>query len=465
MKCVQYLAILLLAQSSLVMAAEPAPPTATVKKLNLEDSIRMALKGASSVLKANRDSEVSGSQLLQSYLQFLPNLTAQGAYNKTSGTTYLYQGAPTLVQGNNYGPSYQISTTFNIFNGLSDLSAFKASLDRRDAAEKTLMRAQQQISLDIAQAYLQVILDIKLVAIAEKNLKTSQERQILLEEQTKVGVRNLADLFRQQAQTSADESFAITTENQRKKDMILLLQKLRIHPDEEYELVEPPLEESIKAVDSEKALDSAELIRTALDIRADYNVAKLNTEAAKWDVTNARGSFLPRLDFVATYGAAARHLNSQIVGGLGDVTPLSQNGFNYQLEHQADTTYGLVLTWNIFDRWVTAYNVDQARSKAFKADVDQEDFHNQVIGDVKQAINDYNAAIQQLHTSEKGVNAARKAYEVSQGRYDVGSLNFIDLSTAQVNLVQAEAARAQSLIGYALQKRALDFAIGRTPVQ
>ena len=439
--------------------------SAAEKKLTLDESVRIAVHSSTSVLKSERDRELSGTLLLQSYFQFLPNLVATGAYNASKGTTFATFATPTLVHGSTYGPSYQVSTTLNLFNGLNDIAALKSALNKRDAAENTLIRAKQQISLDVAQTFLQVVLDRRLLDIAEKNFKISRDRQELLEEQTKVGVRNLSDLFRQQALTSADESFAINARNRLKTDYINLMRKLRINPDEEYQIVEPPLEERVEMLKSQPVQPEGEkeLIKKALDQRRDYQGAKLSAQGAKWDVVSARSTFLPRLDFVATYGGVARHLDFQNVNGTS-VLPATQRSFDDQLQYQTAYTYGIVLTWNIFDRWTTGYNTERAKAAAFKSEIDQTDAEYQVVGEVKQARNDFDAALQQLVTSEKGVTAARKAYEVSQGRYEVGSLNFIDLSTTQKDLVQAEAARAQALIGFELQRRALDFALGTAAV-
>ena len=51
------------------------------------------------------------------------------------------------------------------------------------------------------------------------------------------------------------------------------------------------------------------------------------------------------------------------------------------------------------------------------------------------------------------------------GRYEVGSLSYVDLALAQTALVQAEANRAQALIGFELAKRAVDYAQGTTEVE
>ena len=119
-----------------------------------------------------------------------------------------------------------------------------------------------------------------------------------------------------------------------------------------------------------------------------------------------------------------------------------------------------ISAWTPFDRLVTHENVVHARAIADDARIDAQDRRNQVEGEVRQAYGDYKTSIQKLRSSKKGLEAAQKAYEVMEGRYEVGSASFVDLVTVQAALVQAESARAESLIDFQLQGRSIEFAIG-----
>jgi hypothetical protein len=101
-----------------------------------------------------------------------------------------------------------------------------------------------------------------------------------------------------------------------------------------------------------------------------------------------------------------------------------------------------------------------AKAVGVRKAIDGDRAVKQVIGEVRQAFGDYRAALQQLDSTHTGLIAAQKAYEVMQGRYEVGSASFVDLITAQATLVQSEAARAQAMIGFALQTRAMENALG-----
>jgi outer membrane protein len=73
---------------------------------------------------------------------------------------------------------------------------------------------------------------------------------------------------------------------------------------------------------------------------------------------------------------------------------------------------------------------------------------------------DYNAAVLQLASSEKGLISAKQAYETVAKRYEVGSANFVELITQQAALVQAQSNRAQALFNFTFQKKILEYYLG-----
>ena len=126
---------------------------------------------------------------------------------------------------------------------------------------------------------------------------------------------------------------------------------------------------------------------------------------------------------------------------------------------------GIVLSWTIFDRFVNRLAVEKADVTELNAKIDAQDFRNQVRADVRLAYSNYKTAAQQLVSSKKGLAAALKAYEVIEGRYEVGAANFLDLVTAQAVLLQSESARVLALTNFKLQGKTMEFALGSINVQ
>lgn len=427
--------------------------------LTLEQSISIAIKNATTVLKAQNNTKLNSVQLLQSYAEFLPNLQVGGSYSYNSGKTLYAITGLTIVNSHYLGANYQISSTLNLFNGLADLGSLKAALNNKKASELSLEFAKQQITLDVTQSFLQVILDQQIVTIAEKNLTASQARLRLLQAQTSVGTTSIADLYRQEAQTSADQIYLTQAKTKDHDDQLLLVQKLRLNPLDHYVLYEPPLASTPPSMtrQSEK-----KLIEIALHQRKDYQALNSHFEASRWNITTARAGYLPRLDLSFNRLANGRYLQTQWVNGV-NLLPPQQSSLGSQLGNIVSYTFSINLTWNIFDRFLTRVNVEQAQITSDNLELDYEDLRLQIISQVKQAKADYITAFQQVQTAHIAVEAAQKAYATIEGQYQVGSASFIDVLSSQSALVQARANRAQAIINLKLQEKILEYTVGQIP--
>jgi outer membrane protein len=127
-------------------------------------------------------------------------------------------------------------------------------------------------------------------------------------------------------------------------------------------------------------------------------------------------------------------------------------------------TVGANLNWGLFDRYLTRTAVVRADVTARDAQIDYEDLKLQVEGEVKQAIGDYAAALQQLQSGRRGVKSAQESYDAVQERYKVGASSIVDLLTAQSALVQAQSSDAQARIGFVLEEKTMDNVLGRTEI-
>ena len=212
--------------------------------LTLDQSIAEALRNSTEVLKSKNSNDLNAEAVLKSYGAFLPNLGLNATYGYQTGKQLYVVAGAELADGKVVVGNYTVSTALNIFNGLGDINSLKAAEDRKNASELTLNWAKQQIALDVTQSFLQVTLDQKVVGIARNNLSFSQGRLELLKGQAEVGAVTTADLFRQEAQVASDQLYLISTETKLHDDQLIVIQKLRLNPQANYILDEPPLRHS-----------------------------------------------------------------------------------------------------------------------------------------------------------------------------------------------------------------------------
>lgn len=415
--------VLLMTLSSLAVAQD------AVKTLSLEDCIQRALTNSTAVLKGNNAVQSSGAQVLASYGQFLPDVSVGGTYAYNTGKNLLTVTAPTLVESRRSNMTYQVVTSLNLFNGFYDQSSLKASLLNKEAAQLSLQRAKQQVTLDVTQTFFQIILDQQVVEFAQQNFQTSNQREQQLKALIDTGRKAASDLYQQQSQTSMDKQFLTTAENKLRNDKILLLQKLRINDDEAAYRFEDVVPNEITAQNNE---NEQALIQQALEQRYDLKSSKLNQEAVVLGERKFRSGYLPKVYLSAGAYVTAAHYNKLKINNL-DQYPSEQRSLGTQLSDQLYGVVALNASWTIFDKNFTRSNVAIARVASDNARIDYENTTIQVVSEVRQALGNYRTAQQQLENTRTGLAAAQKAFDSMSGRYDIGSANFIELSTAQID--------------------------------
>lgn len=436
----------------------PALALASPTILTLEGSIERAQTAGTSVLQAQNNDNAAAVSLVKGYAQFLPNLQGALAFGYEKGNKFFSSGPPAVFKTESFGFNYQLTSTLNIFNGLSDWASLQSVIHRKEFASLSLARAKQLIALDVAQSFLQVMLDRKIVAIHQSALQASRAQEALVTKQVEVGSGKPSDLASARAQTASNQSLVLSAQNQVRTDMLILTQKLRLDIAGDYDIEEPTLNPS-STIDK-SYVNEDELITEALAKRADLRAAQRNAMAAKWDVTTAASGYWPTLNAQFALYSNSRELITDSSNGVNYV-PATQDGLFTQLGNNNYYDITLNLSWNIFDQWTTPRNVALADATARNLRIDACDQERQVMVDVRKGLLDYRTASSLIDSTGAGAKSALEAYNLVKGRLDAGIVNFAEFQLAQATLVSAQSAKEQAIISFELKKRALDTALGR----
>ncbi len=427
------------------------------KVLSLQECVGIALDKSTTVLKGNNNIAFAGTQVLAAYGQFLPNLVAGAGINYDRGNNFYSTAGATLVNSGRSQYNYQLTSSINIFSGYYNYSSWKSAQLNEKIAGMTLDRAKQQIELDITQAYLQVLLDKKIVALDSNNLSTSLKREDQLTVLTQIGRRAKTDLYQQQAQTSNDKLQLINAISKMQNDKVSLLQRLRIDSTDNYEIADMSIDDKAEA---DRYSNEQTLIQQALQDRIDIKYADLAVQSADWNIKRYKSGYLPQVNIAGGLYNNGGYFDKLVVNGI-DEKPASQEALTTQLYKYTYGYLGVNATWNLFDKYFTKSNVAVAKIDADNARIDLQDTKISVVSTVKQAHNDYINAVQQMETVGKGLEAAQNAYEAVDGKYKEGATDFITESNSQLVLLQAQQNKIQASINMMLQKKIIDFYIGK----
>ncbi len=456
----RHLAIAVLALC--VAGARARPQTAAIAppiNLTLDSAVARAVTTATPLQNAQFFARISQSEVTRSYAPVIPNANIAAYRTYDAGNQLVSSTAIVPWDSRIETMGYQLSTSLNVLGALSAYPGVRAARYALASSNYSVSRTRQAVALDAEQGYLQVILDGRLVDIARQNDSVSQQQVTQVRELVRVGKRPPADLYRAQAQESANEAAVFDAVNRQRADQISLLQQLHIDPQEPVTLSEPSLD--TVALGAHYA-DTAGLAVAALAQRADLEAAQAEVDARRWGMRRAGAEALPTLNAGISLVADGRVFDQTLLNGTNQITGI-QSALAPQVGNQVTTVFSLGLGYNVLNMFQSHVDVQEARVAYSAAQLGAEDVRLQVAGNVARAIGEYAVAQQRLVSARSGLAAAQASFELTSGRYDVGFASIVDLLTAQAALAQARSLSAEAVIEVSLTKRALAFAIGLDP--
>jgi outer membrane protein len=427
--------------------------------LSLDSAVTRAVQTATPLQNAQFFARISQSELTRSYAPIIPNANVAAYRTYDAGNQLVSSTAIVPWDSRIETMGYQLSTSLNVLGGLSAYPGVRAARYALASSNYSVARTRQAVALDAEQGYLQVILDGRLVDIAQQNDSVSRQQVTQVTELVRVGKRPPADLYRSQAQESADQAAVYDAINRQRADQISLLQELHIDPEQRITLSEPTLDTvSLGA----RYADTAGLAVTALAQRADLEAAQAEVDARRWGIRRAGSEALPTLNAGVSVLGDGRVFDQTLLNGTNQISGI-QSALAPQVANQVTTVFSLGLGYNLLNVFQSHVDVQEARVAYSAAQLGAEDVRFQVTGDVARAIGEYAVAQERLMSARSGLAAAQASFDLTSGRYDVGFSSIVDLLTAQAALAQARSLSAEAVIEVSLTKRALAFALGLDP--
>ncbi len=458
----------------------PAELGGTPEEITFDEALRIGLERNTTLRQATNVAEARAYDVSRVRAGFLPDLSAALRPTQRYGLAF-DQTTGQLDQETTQSLDASLSASLNVFNGFRDQASLNQSVLQREASEYSLVRAQQDVLFNVANQFLQVLLNKELLLIQEKNLEADRAQRTQIEQLVEAGVRARADVLQQDALVAQRELTLLQAESDLELAQTRLVQILQLDPFGNYTFVAPSLE----AVPLQPGTyDLEALLTAALDRRDDLRAQQLQIEAAEAGVRVARSGYYPTVNLFAGYGTSYSSLATRSLGGTpieipvttSDGEPILVGGEPFTFDEQLpreDTpfgdqfftdnrggSFGLSIDIPIFDRFVTRSQVQQARLEAANEQIQLEDLRQSVALEVRQGFLDYQNAAKRLDVTARQVASAEAALNAEQERYDLGVSTLTELTQARTLLVEAQSARAQAVAQFVFQSKLIDYATG-----
>ena len=415
----------------------------------------------------------------QSKLAFLPTLNLNGGYYWNFGLT-IDPITNTRQPGSRQTLGSTASSNWTLFNGGRNLYQLQQARMNAMAAMYQQMELANNVYLNIASSYLQILVNQQLLEVADGQLKASAQSLKRTEILFENGAISKDNYLQSLAQVRTDEGNKISAENALLLSKLMLYQMLQLDtPFEEFDILVPEVDLTAAAMAGYKR---EELLESAVEKQPSVQMATSNVSSANYGVKLAQSARVPSVAFSA-------QLNSNYVQGLPYFTeyytlttytlvenpltgsidqvpqeinvpnPNSQTAYTVanQLLDNRNQFLGVGVQIPLFNGGQTHSAVQRAKIQLDNALIDQVQAELNVRQTIERAYLDATGALAIYEASQTSAEASAEALENAQVNFETGTISAFDYSLSKNQFLAAKSREIQSKFDYLFKVKVLEF--------
>lgn len=419
---------------------------AQTKKWTLVECVEYAIQNNITVEQFELDLENARIDKSDALGNFLPNLSGSATVSERSGLvvdpqTNIITSATIL----NVSPS--LTSNMTIFDGLRNVHRASRAKLNEIANQYRLEDLKDDIRLNVANAYLQVLSNKEALKVAQAQYKVTEQDLLRTKELVESGVVPRGDLLEIEATAANQEQQIVNNEALVLISRINLAQLLLITDYENFDIADESFDVPISNI-----LDNTPkvIFDKALSFRNDIKLSESNVQLAEKDLQIARGAQWPTISAFMNYSSF--YTENSVTPNILD--------FQTQLENNDGISYGLQLNVPIFNRFSTRNNIKRNKINVLRTKLQYEQDKLDLENTVNQAYVDVTTFRKSYEAALKTLEARKLAYEYAKERFDVGLMNAFDFGQAQARLDNANATAIRTKYDYIFRLKILEFYFG-----
>ncbi len=439
----------------------------------LEDCINHALKNNITVQQSQAQLSTATNNLLQSKLSLLPSINANASNNYNFGRSidpFTNAFAVQQIRSNNFS----ISGNVTLFSGLQNQNTIKQNDATLKAAKQDLDATRNTVALNIAAAFLQVVLNEEIAEVSRVQMQTTQQQLDRAQKLVDAGRQPVNTVLDLKAQLSSENLTLVNAQNQLELSYLTLWQLMMYQPTGDDKVVKPTITQDFEnlPVYSPQTIYS-NFSQTAPEIRA----AQYRVNSSLYAHKVALGGRSPRISLSGSissvysesfknYGGyttiGTRELYTDLNGNpviapYAIPTTASVTPFGQQLNDNLGKFVGVSMSIPIFNGWQVNNSISNAKNSIQIADLNKKQAENTVYRDVTTAVTQYEAAKAKYTSSKENIEAQQKSYEFANARNDAGLMNYAEFALIKNNLARAETNMVQAKYELLFRMKTIEF--------
>ena len=446
------------------------------KAYTLEECVLIALDKNISIKQSEINLEGSKIDKSDAMGNFLPQLNAQSQHIWNSGlsqniTTGLIENLTT--QFSSFGANVGVT----IFNGRQNINQLARANLNLIAGQYQLDDMKDDISLFVANAFLQVKFNRELAQVQRYQLELTQKDVKRTQDRISAGVLTRADIYEIEANLAQQEQSLIQAENSYRLSRISLAQLLLITDYEKFDISSEDFEIPISEILLKNPKD---IFEKALTFRNDIKLGVTNIEIAKKDIDIAKGTLAPSVSAFYNYNTRISYSDILVQTGNALEVPVGfvkDNGalvvtqfperqlaeplsFGNQFGQNDGHSYGLSLNIPIFNGSAARNNIKRRVLNLERIENQFEQTKLDLENTINQAYNNAEGALKFFQASDKTLIARKQAFEIANNRFEAGVMNSFDFIQAKQRYEIASSDIIRAKYDYIFKLKVLEFYFG-----
>ncbi len=446
-------------------------------KWDLRRCVEYAVTNNISVKQADVQARLAALTLEQSKLNQLPSLNFSGSSGFNSGRNQDPSNF-NLTTLSYFSSQYNLQAGLNFFN-FGSLQNFKQSNNfALEAANAATDKLRNDVSLNVANAYLQFLLAVQQSRTAQNQLTQSQAQLELTRKQVKAGTLPELNAAELEAQVAQDSSSYITAVSTIQQNILNLKAYMSLDAAAPFELDTPSVNKI--PIESFAELQPEIVYSLALHNQPQQKADKFQLLSAEKYVAFTHGAMYPTFSL---FGNLATGFTSQsqllsysvvpppVVGSVtvsgtpysvysvlpGQEPTFGTKSYTNQLNQDFRQFLGVQVNVPILNGGLLKVNYAKSKENLRNYQLQQQLDNLTLKQNIYQAYNLAAAALQKFEANKITVEATSRSYDYAQKRYKVGMSNTLDLLTQQNNFFTAQINLLYSQFDYVFKMKVLEF--------
>ncbi len=378
----------------------------------------------------------------------LPDLNASASQNFSFGRAQTLNG--TYSNRNTRNTAFSLGTSIPLFTGFQIPQQFKLSQLNLEAATADLEKARNDIRMQVAKAYVEVLYNMEIADVAHRQIGIDSLQVVRLQSFVDNGKASQAELSQQRATLAQSQLTATQADNNRQLALLTLSQLLELSTPEGFSIVRPQVDRLPDDHTFALSASPEYIYQQALTVKPEVQAEQLRLSAKERSIQIAKAALYPKLTF-----NAGLQTNYYKTNGMEAKTFMSQmkNNFAQYL--------GFSLSVPIFNRFATRNQVRSARLDHENQQLMLDQVKKTLYKEIQQVCYNARAAHAKYFSSQAAARSSNDAFMLMQAKYEIGKATSTEFNESKNNYLKAESDLVQARYEYLYQTALIAFYQGR----